>query len=81
MSISIKLVPRISKGPLGGLEAALGGLLVIVLANGPTVRGFKTGRRRWILGAIKINRKTSYTGEVKPSHVVTFYGMLNISTI
>jgi hypothetical protein len=37
---------------------ALGGLVVSVLATGPKVRGFDTGRDRWIF---KIG------GEVKPS--------------
>jgi hypothetical protein len=32
---------------------ALGGLVVSVLATGPKVRGFKPGRGRWILRAIK----------------------------
>jgi hypothetical protein len=32
---------------------ALGGLVVSVLATGPKVRGFKPGRRRWILRVIK----------------------------
>jgi hypothetical protein len=32
---------------------ALGGVVVSVLATGPKVRGFKPGRRRWILRVIK----------------------------
>jgi hypothetical protein len=34
-------------------KVALGGLVVSVLATGPNVRGFKLGRGRWILRAIK----------------------------
>jgi hypothetical protein len=33
--------------------AFLGGLVVIVLANGPKVHGFEPGRGRWILKVIK----------------------------
>jgi hypothetical protein len=40
--------------------------VVIVLAIGPKVRGFKVNRRRYILRAIKI-RNTSFGGEVKQS--------------
>jgi hypothetical protein len=32
---------------------ALGGVVVSVLVTGPKVRGFKTGRGRWILRVIK----------------------------
>jgi hypothetical protein len=39
------------------------GLLVLMLATGPKVRGFKYGRRRWI----KIDSTTSFGEEVKPS--------------
>jgi hypothetical protein len=35
------------------MAVALGGLVVSVLATGPKVRGFKPGRRRWILRVIK----------------------------
>jgi hypothetical protein len=37
----------------------LGGLVVIVLAIGPKVRGFKPGRGRWSLRTIKIRSTTS----------------------
>jgi hypothetical protein len=42
----------------------LGGVMVIVLAIGTKVRGFKPGQERWIFRAIKIH---SSGGEVKPS--------------
>jgi hypothetical protein len=61
----------------------LGGLVVIVLAIGPEVRGFKPGREKWTLRAIKI---TSFGEEVKPStpcrnilrHVKDLYSMKEI---
>jgi hypothetical protein len=40
-------------GTVAVLEAALGGVVVSVLATGPKVRGFKSGRGRWILRVIK----------------------------
>jgi hypothetical protein len=49
------------------LRFVLGGLVVIVFANGPKVRGFKPGRGRWIWKVIKIRCTTSFGGEVKPS--------------
>ena len=36
-----------------GIEGGFGGLEVSVLASGIRVRGFKTGRRRWIFRAKK----------------------------
>jgi hypothetical protein len=41
--------------------------VVIVLAAGPKVRGFKSGRGRWILRATKIRSTTSFGGNVKLS--------------
>jgi hypothetical protein len=41
--------------------------MVIVLATGAKVRGFKPGRVRWILKPITIRSKTSFPEEVKPS--------------
>jgi hypothetical protein len=41
--------------------------VVIVLAIGPKVHGFKPGRGRWILEAIKIRSTTSFGGEIKLS--------------
>jgi hypothetical protein len=56
-------------------KVALGGLVVIVLAVRPKVRGFKAVRGRW--RAIKIRSTTSFGGEVKPSvHVVRIYSLL-----
>jgi hypothetical protein len=46
---------------------ALSGLVVIVLAIGPEVRGFKPGKRRWILWAITIHSTTSFEGKVNMS--------------
>jgi hypothetical protein len=46
---------------------APGGLVVSVLDIGPNVCGFKPGRGRWILKAIKIRSTSSFGGEVKPS--------------
>jgi hypothetical protein len=44
----------------------VGGVMVIVLATGPKVRGFKPGRKRCFFKGEKI-RSTSFGGEVKPS--------------
>jgi hypothetical protein len=41
--------------------------MVGVLAIGPKVRGFKSGRRRWIFESNKIRSTPSYGGKVKPS--------------
>jgi hypothetical protein len=41
--------------------------VVIVLAIGPKVRGFKPGRGRRIFKGDKIRNKTSFGGAVKPS--------------
>ena len=44
-----------------------GGPVVIILATGSEVRGFKRGRGRWIFfQSVKILSKTSYIREVKP---------------
>jgi hypothetical protein len=65
---------------LRNLIIILGGVIVIVIATGPKVCGFKPGRRRWVLMAIKIRITTSVGREVMLSaHVVRFYGMLKIS--
>jgi hypothetical protein len=46
----------------------LGGVIVIMLTNGPKVRGFKLSRGRWKFKEGKKNRSTtSFGGEVKPS--------------
>jgi hypothetical protein len=44
---------RLHKKALLTASAALGGLVVSVLATGPKVREFKPGRGRWILSVIK----------------------------
>jgi hypothetical protein len=50
---------------------ALSGLVVSVLATGPKVSGFKPGRGRWILRAIKsVARLPSEGKESRPSHVI-----------
>jgi membrane-associated protease RseP (regulator of RpoE activity) len=64
----------------------LGGLMVIVPAVGLKVRGFRPGRGRWILRAIKIRSTTSLGGKVKPAvpcckilrHVKNPYSMKDI---
>jgi hypothetical protein len=43
--------------------------VVIVLAIGPKVHGFKPGRGRWILEAIQIRSTTSFGGEIKLSAI------------
>ena len=44
-----------------------GSTVVIILANGSEVRGFKPGRGRWIfLQSVKILSMTSFGREVKP---------------
>jgi hypothetical protein len=48
------------------LKVAFGGLVVIVLATGPKVRGFKPGRGRRTLRAIKISRTPSFGEKLKP---------------
>jgi hypothetical protein len=45
----------------------LSGLVVIVLAIGSKVRGFKPDCGRWIFKGDKIHSMTSCGGEVKPS--------------
>jgi hypothetical protein len=45
----------------------LGSLVVIVLAVGTKVRGFKSCRGRWILRTIKIRSTPSFGGEAKPA--------------
>jgi hypothetical protein len=62
------------------LHRHLGGVVVIVLATGPTGRGFKPGRDDGCLRAIKIrstpsSRMGSKSGR---SHVIRFYGILKI---
>jgi hypothetical protein len=42
-------------------------LVVVMLSIGPMVRGFKPGRGRRILRAIKVRSTPSVAGEVKPS--------------
>jgi hypothetical protein len=44
-------------------DAALGGVVVSVLATGPKVRGFKSGRGRWILRVIKSVARLSSEGK------------------
>jgi hypothetical protein len=45
----------------------LGGLLVIVIAIEPKVRGFKPDRGRWIFKGDKTSSTTSFGGEVRPA--------------
>jgi hypothetical protein len=53
--------------------------VIMVPAIVPKVRGFKPGRRRRILRAIKIRSTTSFGGEVKsPPHIVRLHGMLKM---
>jgi hypothetical protein len=40
--------------------------MVVILAIGPKVCGFKPGRERWIFKGDKICSTTSFGGEVKP---------------
>jgi hypothetical protein len=62
--------------------------MVSVLVNGPMVRGFKPGRGRGILRAIKIHSKPSFGEEVKPDapclkvlrHVKNQLGSVNKNT-
>jgi hypothetical protein len=44
----------------------LGGVVVVVLATGPNVRGFEPGRGQYIFKGIRST--SSYGGEVKPSN-------------
>ena len=44
-----------------------GGLMVIMLASGTQVCGFKPGRSRWIFTSVKILSMPSSGGEVKES--------------
>jgi hypothetical protein len=48
-------------------KVALGGLLVIVLAFGPKVRGLKPGRGLFIFKGDKNPQHTFFGWEVKPS--------------
>jgi hypothetical protein len=48
------------------LKITLSGLVVIMLAIGPKIHGFKPSRGRWIFKVIKVNSTTSFGGEVKP---------------
>jgi hypothetical protein len=41
--------------------------VVIVLAIGPKVRGFKPGQGRWTFKGNKMRNMTSFGGEVNPS--------------
>jgi hypothetical protein len=50
--------------------------MIILLAIGPKVRGFKPNRERWILKAMKILSTTFFGGEVKQS--TQFRKMLRI---
>ena len=52
------LLANITKDP--------GGSVVIILATGSDVRGFKPGRGRWIFQSVKILSMTSFGREVKP---------------
>jgi hypothetical protein len=45
----------------------LGGLVVSVLAAGPKVRGFKPGRRQWILRVTKVGNTPLFGREVNLS--------------
>jgi hypothetical protein len=47
-------------------EVVLGGIMVIVLAIGPKVPGFKHAKDDGFLRAIKIRSTPSFGGEVKP---------------
>jgi hypothetical protein len=49
------------------IYVAIGGLVVIELAIGPKVSGFKSGRGRWVSKDDKNGSTTSVGGEVKPS--------------
>jgi hypothetical protein len=50
-----------------------------VLAIGPKFRGFKPGRERWFLRAMKVSSTTSFGREKRRlPHVRRFYGMLKI---
>jgi hypothetical protein len=49
------------------VNVALGGLVVSVSATGSKVRGFKSGRGRYIFKVDKIRITTSFGGEIKPS--------------
>jgi hypothetical protein len=58
-------------------QVVLGGVMVIVLAIGPKVRGVKPGRSYGFLRAIKIHSTPLFGGEVKPSAPYRkIYGML-----
>jgi hypothetical protein len=52
---------------LNATEVVLSGLVVIVLAIGPWVRGFKHGRNNRLLRTIKVRSASSFGGEIKPS--------------
>jgi hypothetical protein len=54
-------------GYCNGWDIVLGGVMVIVLAIGPKVRGFKPGLGQWIFKGEKIRSTTSFEGEVKLS--------------
>ena len=49
------------------LHDGFGGLVVIMLASGTQVCGFKSGRSRWIFAGVKILSMPSSGGEVKES--------------
>jgi hypothetical protein len=61
----MKIYQKYSK--LTSKSIILGGVMVIVLAIGPEVGGFKPGRERLILRAIQVCSKTSCRWEAKPS--------------
>jgi hypothetical protein len=52
--------------PLLPLPVVVLGGVIVVLANGPNIRGFKPGGR-WVFKGDEIRRTTSFGGEVKPS--------------
>jgi hypothetical protein len=49
------------------LFIVLGGVMVVLLATGLNVRGYKPGRERWIFKEMKISSATSFGRDVKPS--------------
>jgi hypothetical protein len=58
-----------------GETVVLGGLVDVVLAIGPKVRRFRSGRGRCIFKAIKF-RQHDFLRRGIGSHVARFYGML-----
>jgi hypothetical protein len=59
----------------------LGGVVVIVFAIGPKVRGLKPGKDDGFLRAIEIRNTTLFGGkQSRRSNVVRFYSLLKIPT-